>query len=245
MKKNTIKNFALFATACFLTASVHAEEINAGVNWEAIDLGTSNETNQFTVTVVADGNDWLYSWTKTGDLDGLGLADDTLSFDLRSSAFTGSSYSAETGDVTLGTAFDYSVGGTVTTPVDQHFGPDYDIDTDQSFQLSIENISFTQGEALGWGASFAGFTAMGIYSDPAGTETFYIGTLGAETITPAASGLTFSSAQQVLTVTSVQNSKRIRDIDFAFTIAIPESSSYALLAGLTGLAFVMVRRRRA
>ncbi|WPJ96229.1 PEP-CTERM sorting domain-containing protein [Coraliomargarita algicola] len=246
MSNRTIKPFIWLAAAGLFSTSAQAATVAAGVNWEAVDLGASGETSQFTVTVEADGNDWLYTWTKTGDLDGLGTSNDTLTFKLRSAAFTGSSYSSETGAVTLGTAFDYSVGDTVTTPTDQHFGPAYDLDNNQSFQLSIEEIVFTQGEDLGWAATFDGFSAISRYIGQ-DDETFYFGTIGAEVVTTPATesvaDIPFSGPVQVLTVTATDNNNRFRDLDFSFTVAVPEPGSYALLAGFTGMALVMLRRR--
>ncbi|WP_162030973.1 MULTISPECIES: PEP-CTERM sorting domain-containing protein [unclassified Lentimonas] len=186
--------------------------------------------------------------TRTGDLDG-GTVDDTLTFDLRLKGFTGSSYTSP--DVTLGTAYDLSadwdsVYDATTNPVPtplQHFGPGGDIDNNQSFQLSIENIFFDQGEGDGWAATFDGFSAISKY----GTDntTYYFGTTAAESIFMTGDGdAGFSGPVDVLTVTATANGNRFRDLDFAFTTAIPEPGTYALLPGLTGLAFVMARRGR-
>ncbi|MFC5051811.1 PEP-CTERM sorting domain-containing protein [Rubritalea spongiae] len=234
---------SLFGAAALMSMAgvSQAAIVNAGINWEAADIGQSGETNQFMVTVAADGNDWLYTWTKTGDLDGLGNAADTLSFNLRSSAYTGSSFDGT--DLSLGTAFDYSVGGTVTTPADQHFGPDYDLDTNQSFQLSIENIVYTSGDGGPETAVFNGFSAISVYANPAGAQTFYVGTTGAEVLTPSGVDLGFSPVD-VLTVTSTVNAKRLRDLDFSFEVAaVPEPSSVALLG--IGFGALALRRRRA
>ncbi|WPJ96281.1 PEP-CTERM sorting domain-containing protein [Coraliomargarita algicola] len=242
MKLKNPKILLLAAAASLTLAQTSNANTVSVAGWEAVDLGQSGETGQFTVSVVADGNDWLYTWTKTGDLDGLGNANDTLSFQLRSSAFEGSSFSE--GDVTLGTAFDYSEGGTYTTPEYQHFGPVDDIDANQSFQLSIENINYTSGDAGDETAVFSGFSSINVFANPDGLQTFYFGTVGAQVLTPASSAVTFTTVD-VLTVTSTAAAKRFRDVGFSFEVAvIPEPGTYALLAGCFGLSAVVMRRRR-
>ena len=210
-------------------------------NWDSNN--TSSHAN-FTISVAADGNDWVYSWTRTGNLDGLGNTADTLSFDLRSSAFTGSSFDTVSGDLTLGTSHDYTLGGTVTTP-GQHFGPGGDVDNNQSFQLSIENIVYTSGDGGSETAVFNGFSGISVYANPGGNNTYYFGTTGAEVLVPAASPVSFTTTD-VLTVTSAQAGERFRDTDFSFeveVVPIPEPSSAALLG--IGLGAFVLRRRRA
>ncbi len=202
-------------------------------NWDGHQTGTY--ASVWTISAAADGNDVVYSWSRTGNLDGLGT-NDTLSFDLRHEAFTGSSFSSP--NVTLGSSFD--LGGATN----QHFGPNGDLDNNQSFRLSIENITFTQGEGLGWEATFNGFSDMAKFISEA--EDVYIGTTDAEIV--SAAGVPLSSPLQVLTVSMIgsDNANRFRDFDFAFTTAeaaaVPEPSSFAALIG--GIGLLAFRRRR-
>ena len=212
-----------------LMAGVAQASVLTVSNWDGHN--TNTYMTVWTVTAAADGNDILYSWSRTGDLDGLGGADDTLTFDLRHKAFTGSSFSSP--DVTLGTSFDLAGAAA------QHFGPGGDLDNNQSFQLSIESISFTQGESLGWVASFDGFTDLAKYTTE--DETVYFGTIGAEVVTNSA--VTFPSAQQVLTVSMIgsDNGNRFRDLDFSVTTAIPEPATLGLVAFMGGGLFFIRR----
>lgn len=94
----------------------------------------------------------MFTFTQTGDLDGLGNTTDTLSFDLCHEAFVGSSFDGT--NVTLGTSFDQTLGGILIVPANQHFGPnndangENDLDTNERFQLSIENLVYTYAALL-------------------------------------------------------------------------------------------------
>jgi hypothetical protein len=107
MKKHMFRILISGCAVFALLASIghtSADLVPAGVNWEANDdtaTGSNPERSFFDVTIAEDGNDIVYSWTKTADLDGLANTNDTLSFDLRYEAFTGSSFSSQ--DLTLGT----------------------------------------------------------------------------------------------------------------------------------------------
>ena len=170
------------------------------------------------ISAAPSGKDILYTWTRTGDLDG-GTRNDTLSFDLRLRAFTGSSYRAP--HVTLGRRYDFGaewdskVSG--STP-NQHFGTGGDLDMNQSFQLSIENIKFVQGEAWGWDATFNGFSEVSRFGRE--KSLFYFGVKNAEAIRSKGNGSSgYSGPVNKLTVTATTNANRFRDLYFAFTIA--------------------------
>ncbi|MEM7391735.1 MAG: Ig-like domain-containing protein, partial [Verrucomicrobiota bacterium] len=174
-----------------IAVAAQSHDVN---NWDGHNIGTF--ATVWTVSAATNGNDVLYSWTRTGDLDGLGT-DDTLSFDLRLRTYTGSSFDGT--DVNLGTAYNVA-GDTDLNPPNQHFGPNGDIDNNQSFQLSIENISYTQGEGLGWEAAFGGFTAISKYG---GDSDYYVGAADAEVFLAQGDGdFPFTGPLDVLTVTS-------------------------------------------
>ena len=105
----------------------------------------------------AVGGPTIYSFTLINDLDGGGI-NDTLTFDLVYTLYTGSTISG--GNVTLGPTV--ALSGLTT-----HFGQNYvgepDINTLQagdSFSLSIQNINYTDGEGNPDIARFLGFEDM-------------------------------------------------------------------------------------
>ena len=235
-----MKKMKYAVAVALLMAGASQASVLTALNWDSNNASNTPGVvyQQFTVTSAVDGNDILYSWTRTGNLDG-GTVNDTLSFDLRAKAWTGSSFDGT--DVTLGTSYnlgnDYSGTGTPN----QHFGPSGDIDNNQSFQLSMENISFTQGEALGWVATFDGFSAISKYAAEA--ETVYFGTAGAEVRTADGAAQNFTGPLQVLTVSMIgsDNNNRFRDVDFSFTTAIPEPATLGMVAAFGG-GILFIRR---
>lgn len=226
-----MKKIVQLVGICFLLAGATHASVLSVINWDGNNTGTYFSV--WNVTAAADGNDVVYSWTRTGDLDGLGTADDTLTFDLRHKAFTGSSYSDP--DVTLGTS--YNLGGAT----DQHFGPAGDLDNNQSFRLSMEKISFTQGEALGWTATFDGFSAISKYGSDA---NYYVGIDDAEVFLAQGDGtFPFTGPLDTLVITSSGlNNSRFRDLGFSYTTGIPEPATLGLVA-LFGGGILFVRRR--
>ncbi len=226
-----MKKTILLAGICLVT--------NGAVNAATINFnnfaGNATTSGIFAVSSAIDGNDVVYTFTGTGDIDGLGGSNDTFTFDLRHEAFTGSSLSGS--DVILGTSFDLA-GST-----EQHFGPANDLDNNQSFQLSIENINFVQGEGLGYVASFDGFTDFDKFINEA--EDVYFGTTNAIVVNAADVPIPGGS-QEVLTVSIIGGDagNRFRNLDFGFTVdAIPEPSSTALF-GLGCLAMTLRRQRK-
>ena len=219
--------------AGLLGAALSAQAVTHDViNWGPSTTGTYVD---WSIASSADGDDVLYTFTQTGDMDGLGSIDDTLSIVLRHEGFTGSSFDGT--DVTLGTSFNLNIAA-----LGDNFGPDGDIDNNQSFQVSIDSVSFVQGESLGWVATFDGFsqilstTSLGVVN--------YMGTVGAQTITGITGNQQLNLADlEVLTLTATSNNNRFRSLDFSVTTAVPEPATYALLGGLLALGFVMVRRR--
>jgi len=125
------------------------------VNFTTLDAnGTqpNSSVGAFTVTTSTSGTSTIYSFTQTGNLDGVGTANDTLSFDLIYDVYTGSTFDGT--NVTLGTPTAYNTGGNI------HFMNDYIADPDtnaveagNSCSASISNIMYTSGE---------GFNAPGV-----------------------------------------------------------------------------------
>eukprot|EP00903_Cladosiphon_okamuranus_P004032 g4030.t1 len=231
-----MKNPLLLAAACAaLSLPTHAAVIN--INDLAPD-DAGNTISGFAVTISAlDDGARTYTLTQTGNLDG-GTTDDTLTFDLVYRAYTGSTFDGT--DVTLGTAATPSI-----TNVNWHSNT---FTTGNTLSLSIANVSYTDGEGDET-LSFGGFTAINPISyagTPAGDIDYYVGLLGATTITgdpTFVADLTSNGTSPTLYFTAAGGPVRLRNVDFQFeTSAIPEPSSTALL-GL-GLAGTLLLRRR-
>ena len=195
---------------------------------------------------VLEGTDSIHSFTITGDLDGLGNGDDTLSFDLRTQIFQGSSFS---GDVATGTAGDITLGTTlqqqVLDPGIIHLGGESPALGDfETFAFSIENTSFISGDGDST-VVFNGFdeiTSFGSNAD----RTLVSGLTGVTPVTVGQGDPTDLGGTQVGYVTRLPGDSVVtnfRDLDFSFdVVAIPEPSS-TLLLGLGGLALLARRRR--
>ena len=191
-----------------------------------------------------------FSFTGMADLDGLGNAADTLTFDLRHEAFVGCSFDGT--DVNLGTLFDQTAGGPLTVPADQHFGPNNDadeqnaLDSNQSFRISIENIVYTSGDGGNEMATFDGFQEFSIFGMPTATEEHLLELNAADVLTPGMNVTTLPTPIDALTLTATTAENRVRDLDFDFsvdTVAVPELSAFALLLP-SGLLTLGSRRRR-
>lgn len=212
--------------------------------------GVNQGSSSPAVTVVQSfGDPTTYSFTLVNDLDG-GGSDDTLTFDFVYTIYTGSTISG--GDVTLGST------QTIASPGNTHYGQGYTGDPDSnkieagdSFRLSIQNISYTDGEGDGNIAQFLGFERLTKFGGSLEGEDLLLGTSGFTTIdvgTATGSVVDFGgyvADDLVLTtnITSGTTNQRLRDLHFDFEV-IPEPSTYALLGGLLALSSVMLRRRR-
>ncbi|MGJ8656616.1 MAG: PEP-CTERM sorting domain-containing protein [Akkermansiaceae bacterium] len=237
MKIKTISIFAAFAT---LSMSANAATISI-LNMSAEDTLTQNSVAKtesgfdVTVSALVDGAR-TFSFTQTGDLDG-GSIDDTLSFNLVYEAYTGSTFDGT--DVTLGTASTPNVNN-----VNWH---NNEFTSGNTLSLAVTDIVYTDGEGDET-LSFDGFTAINptnYSSAVAGDVDYYVGLLGATTITgdPTFTANLTSSGTGPLYFTASDGPVRLRNLDFQFeTSPIPEPSSTALL-GLGFAAFALRRRR--
>ncbi len=232
--KTRFKFTLLLVAACTaLSVSANAAVIN--INNMAPDNAS---VSGFTVSVGAlVDNKYTYTLTQTGDLDGSG-GNDTLTFDLIYSGYTGSTFSA--GDVTLGTA-------TAPKVINNVNWFDNEYSTGMTLSLEVANIVYTSSEST---VAFDGFTAIDAISyssTPAGNISYYVGLTGATTVTGDPNftpSLTSNGTSPTLYFTAAGGPVRLRNLDFQFvTSAIPEPSSFALLLG--GLGMLTLIRRRA
>lgn len=214
-----------------------------------IDLDPDDAASSgFTITTSTTGMTTTLSFTQTGDLDGQGTANDTLSFDLIYEAYSGSTVDAATGDVALGTQITPNLAN--VNFVINNF------QNGNTLSLEVANVVYTDGEG-DEAITFQGFTAINVTDfgnpdttgTPDGPLTTYVGTTGATAITfdPTVANvdLTSNGTDPALffTIAPGDGPVRLRDADFFFeTIPVPEPSSTALL-GLGGLGLLLRRKR--
>ena len=208
----------------------------------AID-GSGGQSATLSTTV---GNPTTYSFTLSGaDLD-LGGVNDTLTFDLVYTLYTGSTFDGS--DVTLGTTV-------ALDALQTHYYQNYVGDSNtnvlfagESIRLSIQNISYTDGEGDSNIARFLGFEQFSKFGGSSDGQDLLLGTTNYNTIDVlTTNGVVdfggYVADDLVLTtnITSGSANQRFRDLHFDFEV-VPEPSSTALL-GLGGLAFALRRRR--
>jgi hypothetical protein len=165
---------------------------------------------EVTITTNVSGNDLVYSFSyENVDLDGGGLANDTLSWDMRWELFESST--APGGQISLGIdalgAIDSAFTGWEASS-DGFWNRD-------TLKFSIENVSVTADE--GYAATFAGFNRIWLTAG-----TYYIGE-GADTaqhITAANGNLSFDP-QDALLITAWGN-ERNRSLVGSFTVEYSE-----------------------
>ncbi|MEP2776223.1 MAG: PEP-CTERM sorting domain-containing protein [Luteolibacter sp.] len=186
------------------------------------------------------GSTRTFTLTQTADLDGGLGGDDTLSFDLIYEAYTGSTFDGT--DVTL--------GATQITPntnnINWHSNT---FDGGSTLYLKVANISYTSSDSTVAFNGFTGIRPANYAGTGAGDFDYYIGLLGATTITGDPTfnaSLTSNGTNPELYFTSAgtQDPVRLRDVDFQFeTSAIPEPTTPAMILGGLGM-LALIRRRQ-
>ncbi len=201
----------------------------------SITLGADGANNQgFTLTSsTISGTTRTLTLTKTGDLDGQAISDDTLTFELIYDAFTGSTLSA--GDVSLGTAITPNINN-----VNWHNNA---FTAGNRVSFSIGSVTYTDGEG-NESAAFNGFTSINptnYASSPAGNLDYYVGLVGATTVTGDPTFSASLGGASTVSFTAAGGPVRLRNLAFSFEI-VPEPSS-AILLGLGLSGFTLLRRR--
>ena len=206
--------------------------LNPGIDGSAIGgapLGASS-----TITTQADGIDLVYSFTYANvDLDGGGLANDTLTFDVRWEFFEGSLRPGGS-QISLGTATNGAIDALSTgwEALDGSWNRD-------TLKFTVENVSLTAD--AGYTASFDGFKRMWVTAG----SLYYVGE-GADTDLYATSftvggGNLFFDRTETLLLTPY-SSERNRSLGGDFTI-IPEPATLGLISAVGG-GLLFIRRRR-
>lgn len=231
----------IFCSLCTLST------INAAViqftNLDA-DLSNNGGLQGFTPTLSTSGQVVTYSFNQTGDIDGAGIADDTLSFDILYTAFAGSTVAAN-GDVTLGTQIQ-----PITNNINFVQNNFEDGDT---LGLEIVNINYIDGEGDET-IAFDGFNAIAVVNfaqTPDGVLDVHVGLAGATAINldPTNQNLDITSngadSSLFFTIAPGDGPVRLRDVDFQFHLnPIPEPST-SLLLSLILFGSMFIRRRKA
>jgi len=212
------------------------------VGFDADELVNSG----YTITPTTVGNEVIYDFTQTGDLDGLGIADDTFSFTVTATYLEGTTFDGTT--LTLGTT-----AGTVTTSGTGglNWGSG-DSDEGDSLVFSLSGVSYTRGENGKNDVIFNGFTQTlsagnnNVTDIVIGEGTDFVLYDDATRFTDLDNTVTDTSQYVYNYITRESGGAivSLRDLDFSFQLedTIPEPSSAALL-GLGGLALIARRRR--
>ncbi|CAA6676331.1 MULTISPECIES: PEP-CTERM sorting domain-containing protein [unclassified Lentimonas] len=243
-KNQTTLLFAAFASLAL--AQVSNAETIAFTDFNNVDTIGANavsENGAGSITSLVRTNpsgDYLFKFTY---FDGV----ETLTFDLNVDGFSGSTVTQSITTNTTGNSGEVTLGATAADVglVGSGFGVGTNIAVGETLLFTVTNLVYTGGSAtfdgfnLANGLETSGSNHKGIVGSGTGLfEARWSGGSNEALTTGGASNLYISSAG------SASGAWGVSDLDFTITTAIPEPGTYALLAGLTGLAFVMIRRRR-
>ncbi|WPJ96238.1 PEP-CTERM sorting domain-containing protein [Coraliomargarita algicola] len=257
MRKNKRLLFATAAASLALASTSSASVITFA------DFNNLGGGSSFANSVTEDGSGSVTSITQsTVDTDNTNFfveytdADGTLTFNLLVEGFTGGSATSSIspvgamsegtgGSATLGTTS--AAVGTVATATGDAFGVGSGMATGSSLRFSIVSMDYTGGSVV-----FNSFTSTTFQETGGANHQFVLG-VGDSGLPdggwdgPDAYSITTGNPTVLIVNSAAEGNTAtwgVNDIGFQFTTTIPEPGTYALLAGLSGLVFVMLRRCR-
>ncbi|MDQ8207367.1 PEP-CTERM sorting domain-containing protein [Coraliomargarita sp. SDUM461003] len=228
--------------------------------------GFTTADAELSVTGVADGNNFKYTVTYTGSSFDGDLINDTLSFDVLVQGWTGSSASTSftdtDEDVNANSGVVTTIGNTdaaVDITDERWTAVDGLFDAGETLEFTLQNFTLTTNLAYD-GSPSGSFTGTSYQETGRGYgHLVVIGDVGSDLFETRFNATDYSiaagsldegeqmyltAADPVLDGLTYSNVQRFGVNGVDFTITIPEPSSYVLLAGLLGLSYAMVRRRK-
>lgn len=222
MKKTTAILAFISCTASPITAEVvefNNLRGNVGTKWN-IKVGGNvlTEANATVTRLANEGNIGVYSFSIVNyDLDGGGLANDSMSWKLKVEGFANTTYTLNGNDssVVLDTGNQVLNLGGNEFAVDPSGTGANDMDNGQSLKFTVTDLVLSSGSitSQGFGALWATAGSSVIYGEGAG---------GLASEIHAANGdLSFGVLGDTLVLTSTVNNERVRDLDGYFTTDTP------------------------
>lgn len=191
-------------------ATIRFEDLRANLSDAKINRQSSDHSN-VKVTQAADGLDIVYSFLyQNQDFDGIGDANDSLSWDIRFQGYLGGkiTHDKNNSSVRLGKNAQVYSGGKYFGVSDSRY-----VDKNDTIQFSVENVVLKSD--AGAKAKFNGFDRL------FGTDDTYVFGVGDKSlksqVTKDDGDITFPPAK-VLTLSCPKGKFRVRDLAGSFTI---------------------------
>ncbi|WPJ97067.1 PEP-CTERM sorting domain-containing protein [Coraliomargarita algicola] len=232
-------------------ATISFADLDNSSGTGANNLNVGGSKADLTVVRSLTGGDYLINISYTGaDYDG-DFSNDTLSYTVRVSGMSGNTVSSSlisygtgtSGEVALDGS-DADVGEAVSGTWDL-FGVGNNMASGETLIFTVENISV---DVAGYTGTFDGFSDFTAQSSGASEALSVVGTGTGLVENYTGTSTNYAGLSETTLIVSSanpgSNSWGVRYLDYSFTV-IPEPSSYALLAGMLGLSYVMLRRREA
>jgi hypothetical protein len=259
MKKTiyTLTASLLLAGASNAATTVSFSDLDNSNGIANNDLNVDGSSDGLSVTRAISSGVYTFTISYTDmDFDGDSV-NDTLSYEVIVSGMSGNTVSTSlsstgasgtSGEVTLD-GIDASVGEAISGTWDA-FGVGNNMQSGETLIFTVENITVDvsgDGDYTGIFDGFSSFTSQSAGGDEALT---IVGEGTGLTEAYTTTFTTFSDLSETTLYVSSANPTAatddwgVRFLDYSITV-IPEPGTYALLAGLLSLSFVMLRRRQA